>query len=345
MRIRYAIPALTLAVALIVLSWGTDTLDDGQFAVQGSLNGQAVESPNADIVDVPIVDVPEAEPAVSEPSAGPADETQAAQEQAVPIAVGGGSILAERRLVTYYGHPFDERMGILGELDQETLVARLRRAAALYEAAGSSRPVQPAIHFIATVAQEHAGSDGMYRARTPASVIEEYSRLAAENGMLLILDVQVGRSTVQEEVSALLPFLEQPHVHLALDPEFDMWADQLPGIQLGHMSAAEVNWTSNLLADIVARNRLPNKVLILHQYTASMLPDKQLIETRPGVDLVVVMDGFGGRGIKLRHYEWYVHDELIQYGGIKMFFRQDVDLLEPADVLALDPSPDVMVYQ
>ena len=48
--------------------------------------------------------------------------------------------------------------------------------------------------MVVTVAQADPGDDGMYRARMPASLIQEYSDLAAQNGLLFIADVQVGRS-------------------------------------------------------------------------------------------------------------------------------------------------------
>jgi len=272
------------------------------------------------------------------------DPSPAPKPQPVSLSRPAGSILANRRVVTYYGNPWSAQMGILGELDPQTLVARLKNAARLYEQAGSKRPVQPAVEFIAVVAQGSAGADGMYRLRMPAGEIEKYSKLAADNGMLLILDVQVGRSTVQAEIQPLLPFLRQPHVHLALDPEFDMWGSQQPGVQIGHMTAEEVNYATGVLSSIAAQTGT-QKLLIVHQFTPNMLPDKPNIRLDPRVDLAIVMDGFGGRGIKLEHYRIFVHDDNLAYGGIKIFFRQDTNMLEPADVLGLDPPPDVVIYQ
>ena len=281
------------------------------------------------------------------PDAGisPTSEPPLAPQLVANSSAPTGSLLGARRVVTYYGNPWSDQMGILGELDMATLVARLNNAARLYEQAGSDRPVQPAIEFIAVVAQAGPGLDGKYRLRMPAEEIEKYSRLAADNGMLLILDVQVGHSTVAEEIEPLLPFLSQPHVHLALDPEFDMWGGQLPGEVIGQTKAADINDAQSVLADIVASTGGPNKLLIVHQFTENMLPDKSAIASDPRVDLAVVMDGFGGRGIKEKHYEIFVKDDAPEFGGIKMFFRQDVNMFEPEDVLALDPAPDVIIYQ
>jgi hypothetical protein len=163
--------------------------------------------------------------------------------------------------------------------------------------------------------------------------------------MLIFLDLQFGRSTVQEELAPWIQLLTQPHVHLALDPEFDMWGSQVPGVQLGHMTAAEINYAQEILSYIVEENGLPNKVLILHQFAASMLPDKGGIGSYPQVDIVTDMDGFGSPALKLKHYEWYVADELIEHAGMKLFFDQDDPLLQPAEVMSLNPVPDVIIYQ
>lgn len=247
-------------------------------------------------------------------------------------------------VVSYYGNPYTGLMGVLGQLSKDELVSALKRRAAQYEAA-SGRPVQPAIHFIATVAQAGAGSDGMYRARMPMELVQEYAQLAADNGMLFIIDIQFGRSTAQAEIPPWLPVLKLPHVHLAIDPEFDMWANELASIDLGHMTAAEVNYASDYLSSIVTQYSLPNKILVVHQFTASMLPDKANIQTNPKVDLVIDMDGFGGRAVKIDHYNYYVGEQAIQFAGIKLFLEHDVNLMSAEDIMALNPKPDFVVYQ
>jgi hypothetical protein len=262
---------------------------------------------------------------------------------AASVAGSAGSILAAHRLVTYYGNPWSGQMGILGQLGKGELVAALQRRAGLYEDAGG-KAARPAIHMVVTTAQASPGDDGLYRARMPASVIREYVQLAADNNMLFIADVQVGLSTVQDEVAAIEGFLEQSNVHLALDPEFDMWGKQRPGRELGHMTAAEVNHGIAVMADIAARTGV-QKILIIHQFAASMLPDKGAIGGDPNVDLAIVMDGFGGQQIKIDHYNAYVRDSAIPFGGIKLFFDWDTPLMTASQALSLSPPPDVIIYQ
>ena len=64
----------------------------------------------------------------------------------------------------------------------------------------------------------------------------------------------------------------------------------------------------------------------------------------PLVDLVLDMDGFGSQQLKQSSYRAVMREPL-QYPGIKLFYRQDVSLFTPAEVLALSPSPVVIVYQ
>jgi hypothetical protein len=253
-------------------------------------------------------------------------------------------VLATRRLVTYYGNPLSDAMGVLGEGPPEQMVRRLRQQAAAYEADG--RPVQPALHLIATVAQASPGADGLYRLRMPPELIEELSALALRHEMLLVLDVQVGRSSVQAEVEALRPFLVRQHVHLALDPEFAMGPTGTPGQQIGSLAADDINWAIAYLAEIAVSERLAeNKVLIVHQFADTMIVDREALAYNERVDVAICMDGFGSPAVKIGQYARYVATAPVPYAAIKLFYRQDRPLLSPAEVLGLVPVPDIVVYQ
>lgn len=57
------------------------------------------------------------------------------------------------------------------------------------------------------------------------------------------------------------------------------------------------------------------------------------------------MDGFGSRSLKLATYRAIMRQHPLDFAGFKLFFRQDSHLFAPADVLALEPVPSVVVYQ
>jgi hypothetical protein len=134
-------------------------------------------------------------------------------------------------------------------------------------------------------------------------------------------------------------------VHLALDPEFDMSEGQVPGRELGHMHAAEVNTALAFLEDLVATNKLPPKVLIVHQFTLGMIPDKASIRESPFVDVVLDMDGFGSQALKRSSYHAIMRQRRLEFAGVKLFYRQDANLMSPLQVMDLEPPPAVVIYQ
>ncbi len=179
----------------------------------------------------------------------------------------------------------------------------------------------------------------------PDDSIEHYRELADSNHMLFFMDMQIGHSTVQAEVNNAWPFLQMPGVDLALDPEFDMPPGTIPGVEFGRMTAAEINWVIDKLSNLVLTQHLPTKVLIIHQFRESMLPDWQHIRIKPGVEVVTSVDGFGTPGEKLDDYRIFDRQQLIQYPGFKLFYHLDTPLMSPGDVLRMEPPPLMVMYQ
>jgi hypothetical protein len=249
-----------------------------------------------------------------------------------------------RLLVTWYGNPHTGAMGVLGEKTGAARAEALRRQAAAYEPL-TSKKVVAAYHLVAVVAQRTAGGDGKWRRRESAAVIRALLDEARAEGFLLVLDVQPGRSPVLDELEYLRPFLAEPDVHLALDPEFAMDAGQEPGRKRGHMHAADVNAAIAFLEELVETGSLPAKVLVVHQFTLGMLPDKAAIRDSPSVDVVLDMDGFGPRPLKKATHSAITRQGTLEFAGVKLFYRKDQDLLAPADVMSLVPIPAVVVYQ
>jgi hypothetical protein len=169
--------------------------------------------------------------------------------------------------------------------------------------------------------------------------------------LLLILDLQIGHDTIPNQIAKISEYLKYPHVHVALDPEFSTIAspavprDRAPGEFIGEVNGHDVNLAIQMLSDLVTQHGLPRKMLIVHQFEDEMIYNKYVITPQPGVDFVLDMDGFGGPEAKIGNYGFYVREELIEYGGIKLFFKQDGPLLTPAEVVALQPPPLVVIYQ
>jgi hypothetical protein len=254
-------------------------------------------------------------------------------------------LLPEHRILAYYGNPLAREMGILGEIPPDQMLSRLAQQIKAYAALDKSRPVVPALELVTPAAQGWPGDEGLYRARMKPEVIDQVAGWASEQHALLILDVQIGLSTVPQEVDALMPYLRRQNVHLALDPEFAIPSGHAPGEVVGSIDGATIDGVIHTLSQLVASEHLPPKILIIHRFTDAMVTNTWEIAPDPNVQVVVTMDGFGPPALKLAQYRMYVHDQRVEFSGVKLFYHHDVPLLSPNDVLGLDPEPDLVIYQ
>ena len=261
-----------------------------------------------------------------------------------------GALLPFNRVVAYYGNFYSTRMGILGEYPEAVVIQKLKTVVSEWEAADPETPVIPAVAYIAVTAQESAGADGKYRLRMPDDQIQQAIALADKIHGIVFLDVQPGLSTLQAEVPLLEKYLKMPQVHLALDPEFSMKTGARPGTVIGTMDATDVNYAANYLAGVVKANNIPPKMLLVHRFTQNMLTNYKKIKPLPEVQVVINMDGWGAGPNKTSIYGAYVQDEPVQFGGIKLFYKNDLKkpstgLLTLKQLLKLKPQPIFVEYQ
>jgi hypothetical protein len=256
---------------------------------------------------------------------------------------GGRSIFPEWRVVGFYGAPQDDQLGILGIGPLSKVAAKLQKQARPY--ARKTRPVLPAFELLATIALADPGEDGMYRARQPREVIDRHLRVAREAKALLLLDIQPGHADFEDEVERLRPWLREPDVSLALDPE---WATPgaKPGTVIGSVEASQVNKIARTLSAIVKKYRLPEKMLVIHQFTNDMIKSRETLEQPPGVAVVLNVDGFGTKPAKVSKYRSFTEGDGRRFHhGFKLFYEEDTGLMSPRSVLAMNPPPDLVVYE
>jgi hypothetical protein len=257
---------------------------------------------------------------------------------------GGLTLFADERIVALYGTPTSTRLGALGEQDLEATVARAREVAEPYGADG--RRVVPAFEIIVTIASAEAGDQGDYSRRLDPGSFRPWIDRAAEEGFYVVLDLQPGRTDFLSQAKEYEELLREPHVGLALDPEWRLEDDQVHLRQIGSVSAAEVQEVVDWLAALVREHRLPQKLLVLHQFRFSMLPDRDDIVTPPELAVVVHMDGQGPIGDKYDTYAAITAGaEDRWWWGWKNFYDEDRPTPTPAQVLELDPLPVFVTYQ
>ncbi len=163
----------------------------------------------------------------------------------------------------------------------------------------------------------------------------------------MILDLQPGRTDFLTQAKELEALLVHPHVGLALDPEWRIGPDQVHLTQIGSVEVDEVQAVADWLADLTRREVLPQKLLLLHQFTMSMLPDREQLRVPPELAVAIQMDGQGTQGGKdgtWRNITTNDPPEGVWFGW-KNFYDEDLTLRSPADTMAVEPPPVLVSYQ
>ena len=99
------------------------------------------------------------------------------------------------------------------------------------------------------------------------------------------------------------------------------------------------------LANIVREERLPEKLFVVHEFTADMVKDRERVKARPGLAITFNVDGFGDRANKISKYDEFTALPPHLNDGFKLFYKEDVNLMTPGAVLDLRPPPDLVVYE
>ncbi len=260
----------------------------------------------------------------------------------------GGGLLAlpGRHVVALYGHPGTPSLGLLGEQGVKATVARAERVADRYRALTRSR-ITPALEIIATVASSSKGKDGDYSAESDVEDLLPLVRAARAAGQYVVLDLQPGRTDFLTQAKRYRSLLLQPHVGLALDPEWRLRTGQKHLRQIGSVSAAEVNRVSSWLARLTREQRLPQKLFLLHQFSPGMVRDRsRLVTTHPELATVIHVDGQGTPAAKKG--TWATIRRGAPDGvhwGWKNFHDEDEPMLTARQTWRVRPRPDLVTYQ
>jgi len=260
-----------------------------------------------------------------------------------------GALLPYKRIIAFYGNLYSKRMGILGELPKDQMLKKLQGEVDNWQRADTTTQPMPALHYIAITAQGKPGKKSKYRLRMPFKQIDTVISWAKSINAIVFLDVQIGQSTVKEEVITLTDYLKLPNVHLGIDPEFAMKSGEVPGSKIGTLSATQINDAIELLSAIVKENKLPPKVLVIHRFTQGMVTNYKNIKTTPEVQIVMNMDGFGHQSLKRASYHLAIYREPVQFLGFKLFYKNDnkgsAKMFSPEELMLFKPLPIYIQYQ
>lgn len=267
-------------------------------------------------------------------------------ETGIQLPGGGQVLFPGHRLVALYGHPGSPELGVLGKQDVAASIARVKQLAADY-APLSSVAVVPTFEIIATTAQGEPGEDGDYSGESTVASLRPWVEQASAAGLYVVLDLQPGRAHFLDQAKLYADLLRLPNVGLALDPEWRLGPHQKPLGQIGAVDAEEINSVITWLADLTAAAKLPQKLLLLHQFQLSSIRAEQNIDLgRDQIQVLIHMDGQGSPALK--DSTWLAVTRTAPEGvpfGWKNFYHEDKPMLSAADTMTRKPTPMMISYQ
>ena len=261
-------------------------------------------------------------------------------------------------IVALYGRPHSKALGTLGHQPLAQTIQMAKEKAKLYEKAlGTGQHVTPGFDLIYEMATAEPGRDGKYVITLSEKVLLEYITAAQKNGVVVFIDVQLGKKSPAQAVKPLLKYLKYDNVHIAVDPEFSV--DDLtvrPGKKIGSITGTQINEVQHMMSDYLKANAIKeDKILLIHMFTGNMVKDKGTVKYTDRVHLVMHLDGHGSPALKIKTYNGLYTDTRASkiVGGFKVFYKQDQPRMTPRQVLGLEPvsnkkvrdMPKVITYQ
>jgi hypothetical protein len=263
----------------------------------------------------------------------------------VQLPGGGQLAFPGRRMVALYGTPGTAALGSLGEQGLDASIARVKDLVGQYQP-HSDLPVVPAFEIITTVAAGQAGADGDYSNEVEIAKIRPYVDAAKAAGVYVMLDLQPGRTDFLTQAKRYEELLAEPHVGLALDPEWRLQPGQVHRVQIGSVNVDEINQVGDWLAGLVRERNLPQKVLMLHQFRTSMIVGRERLNTaHDELATLIHADGFGTQDMKRGTWDAMRQNSPNVYWGWKNFIDEDRPMLDPAQTMQMSPDIVFVSYQ
>ncbi len=261
-------------------------------------------------------------------------------------------------IVALYGRPHIKTMGTLGQQPLAQTIQKAKAKAKLYEKVlGNGQHVTPGFDLIYEMATSSPGKNGKYVITLNEKTLLEYITAAQKNGIVVFIDVQLGKKSPAQAVKPLLKYLKYDNVHIAVDPEFSV--DNLkvrPGKKIGSITGTQINAVQHMMRDYIKANGIKDdKIFLVHMFTEHMVTDKKAVKYTDRVHLVMHLDGHGSPALKIKTYNGLYNAARASkvVGGFKVFYKQDKPMMTPREVLGLEPvrnrrvkdMPKIITYQ
>ncbi len=259
----------------------------------------------------------------------------------------GGKSLDPYRFIALYGNPDIPALGALGEQDIDKSIERLTTLTAQYQGL-SNEQIIPTVEIIATIASAGPTENNDYSQELDIAKLKPWILEAKQRNMYVVLDLQPGRTSFLEQAMQYEELLKQPHVGLALDPEWRLLSEQARHLStIGSVSAEEINQTSTWLADLVKDNKLPQKLFIVHQFKPSMIIARENMQAnRVELKYIIHADGHGNMGQKIDTYTNTQKNLPANISmGWKNFYDEDKPTPTPEQTMSQTPNPVFISYQ
>ena len=112
------------------------------------------------------------------------------------------------------------------------------------------------------------------------------------------------------------------------------------------MNVDEINRVGDWLAGVVRDNKLPQKVLLLHQFRTSMIVGRERLNTtHDELATMIHADGFGTQEMKRSTWDTLRANSPNVFWGWKNFIDEDRPMLDPAQTLQFNRDIVFVSYQ
>lgn len=285
---------------------------------------------------------------------------------------GGFELFPEylsRRLVAFYGTPISPALGAMGQVSPNEALSMMSSGGTLtgYVSTGclpspcqgtvppglldgygaDGAVVVPTFNYIASVAQPRCGTEP-----APISTFQDGIDLAGDVGGYVMFDLQPGSEDFLTQAKFYENALRLPFVGLAIDPEWHCgWPGQTTFGRGGTVTAAEINEVIDWIAELVNREGLPQKLVLIQQFRLDMIQDRDQIIDRPEVQVVIQMDGEGQGSLASKDDTWAAvtantEDHPWRWGWKNFFVRDHPNgPYSPEETLDRSPVPVYISYQ